>query len=349
VRFADPIWLWGLAALPILLAGAWWSGRRRRAALRRFAGGEAWSARFEGEVSRHRRAVKRVLTHAGLAMLVLALARPQWGARAEAITRVGIDVVIAVDTSLSMSAEDLAPSRLGHVRHAIESLLERLAGNRVGLVQFAGRATQLVPLTVDHAAVNLFLEATDVGSLQAAGTALGPALSVSRAAFGPEDPTLGRRGRAIVLFSDGEDHEGEIDEVLDELERDGVIVFAIGTGSVGGAPIPLRNESGQLSGYKKDREGKVVTTRLEEAMLERIALDTGGRYWRATPAEQEIEQLAQALATLEAGEIGGEVRTRFEERYQIFAGLGLLALLVEACVCERRRESRGATPKRRAA
>jgi Ca-activated chloride channel family protein len=295
-------------------------------------------------VSRDRRVVKRLLTYTALALAILALARPQWGAKIEPVTRIGIDVVLAVDTSLSMSAEDLAPSRLGHVRHAIESLLDRLTGDRVALVQFAGRATQLVPLTVDHAAVQLFLDAADVGSVQAAGTSLGEALRVARAAFGPDDPTAERRGRAIVLWSDGEDHEGELDPVVEELAREGIAVYAVGVGTVGGSPIPLRNESGLLTGYKKDRAGKVVTTRLEEAVLERVALDTNGRYWRATPAEQEVEQLAEALAGLERGEIGGEVRSRFEERFQIFVGLALAVLLVETVLGERRRERRAARP-----
>ena len=343
MSFADPVWLWALTLLPVLALGGLWSHRRRRAALRQFAGGERWAGRFDREVSLHRRAVKRLLTYAALAGFVLALARPQWGARLEPITRIGIDVVIAVDTSLSMSAEDLAPSRLGHARHTVDSLLERLTGDRVALVQFAGKATQVVPLTVDHAAVRLFLEAVDVASIQAPGTALADALRVSRAAFGPGDPTAERRGQAIVLLSDGEDHEGELPAVLQELERDGVPVFALGTGSGAGTPIPLRNAAGLLTGYKKDRQGKVVTTRLEESLLERIALETGGRYWRGTPAEEEVEHLAEQLSALKSGEIGSDVRMRFEERFQLFAALGLVALLIESCVDARRRERRRAS------
>jgi Ca-activated chloride channel family protein len=340
MRFARPELLWLLLVLPVLGAGMWAVAARRRRALERFAGGAAHRARFLVEVSPHRRAAKTLLWLLAAGSVLVAAARPQWGTRLEPITRTGIDVVVAIDTSRSMAAEDVPPSRLGQATHAAASLLTRLRGNRVALVTFAGRATLICPLTVDHAAAKLFLDTIEIDSAPVPGTALAEALRVALRAFGEPDEAASRT-RAVVLFTDGEDHEGEIDEALSELERAGVAVYAVGTGTGGGAPIPVKDEHGGIEGYKKDREGRVVTTRLDEEALGQVALATDGRYYRATPTEIEIEEIARSLAGLDAHEFGTVLRVRYEERYQLPLGLALAALLAEACLSDRRRQRGG--------
>jgi len=347
MRFLHPQYLWLLTAAPLLALVLVWSTRWRRQAMRRFAGGHEFIGRFDRDVSLHLRATKLILFCLALFAGVIAAARPQWGTRLEQVSRAGADVVFVLDTSLSMAAADAAPSRLGQARHEIDSLLQRLTGDRVALVTFAGYATLACPLTVDHAAVRLFLDAVDVESVPVPGTALAEALRTAVRAFG-EEPPHSDRGRALLLFSDGEDHEGGVDEVLTELERAGVTVYAVGCGTTRGSPIPVTGPSGASSGYKKDGEGKVVTTRLDEAFLQQLALDSGGRYYRATATETEVDEIVDALKALDRTETGSLLRSRWAERFQFPLGLALVALLAETLLGDRRRNrSSGAVENQR--
>lgn len=348
MRFAAPEFLWLLLLLPLSGLAGWAAHARRVRALCHFAGGESFAPRFTGEICRNRRAVKLILIYTALTTLPLALARPQWGSTLEEITRKGGDVVIVLDASLSMAAEDLAPNRLEQAKHSIDSLLDRLEGDRVALVTFAGQASLNCPLTVDHGAVRLFLESVDATAVPVAGTALSEALGLALRALRPELAGVATdRGRSVVVYSDGEDHEGDLDEMLAEYERSGVSVHSVGCGTTRGAPIPLRDAAGMIAGYKKDRDDKVVTTRLNEAILERIALESNGRYFRATAGEMEVEQIGAALAGLEAGEIGSALRRRYEDRFQIPLLVGWAALVFEALLGDRRR--RREIPKEREA
>lgn len=340
MRFVHPELLWLILALPVLAAAGWWAARRRGLMLRRFAGGEAQADRFQGEVNRHLRAAKQMMLFLALLLLIVAAARPQWGTRLEPVTRKGVDVAVVLDNSLSMAAEDIAPSRLGYARHAIGSLLSKLPGDRVALVTFAGEATVDCPLTLDHGALRLFLDSVEVESVQVPGTALAEALRLGVRALGGEGTEAADRGQALVLISDGEDHEGGVEEVLGELEGSGVALYAVGVGSTRGAPIPLRDRGKVLTGYKKDREDRVVTTRLDESIMERLALDTGGRYYRATAGEIEIDEIAQALAGMDAHEFGSVLRARYEDRFQFPLLAALLVLLAECLLGDRKRTPR---------
>jgi len=337
MRFASPEMLWLLLALPLLAGLSLLGLARRRKALRRFAGGEEYLERFTDEISRNLRSVKLLLLYVFLFAVIVTLARPQWGTRLEPITSRGADIVIVLDTSLSMATEDQAPSRLGQAKHAIAELLASFGGDRVALVTFAGQASLNCPLTVDHAAVRLFLDSTDVNVVPVPGTALASALDTGLDALRVGGHELDDRGRAIVLYSDGEDHVGGLDDVIARLRDNGVAVHAVGCGTARGGPIPLRDPTGMLTGYKKDREGKVVTTQVNEDVLENIALETGGRYYRATNSEVELEAIAQALSGLSHGEIGSELRTRYEERFQIPLLVALLVLIAETVLGDRRR------------
>jgi Ca-activated chloride channel family protein len=337
MRFAAPELLWLLTAAPLSMLAGWWVHLRRERALRRFAGGREHVGRFTGQVSRNRRAVKQMLLLLAFVCVSVALARPQWGTRLEAVSRYGSDVVLVLDSSLSMLTEDLAPSRLGQAKHAIGSLLEQLAGDRVALVSFAGEAHANCPLTVDHGAVRLFLESVDANTVTLPGTALAEALQTAFGLLQNAARETEERGMAIVLFSDGEDHAGKLEPVLERLAENRVAVYTIGCGTVRGAPIPLRDASGVLTGYKKDREGRVVTTHLSEDVLESVALETGGRYYQATTNEVEVDEIAQALSSLSRGELQAELRTRYEERYQLPLLVAWLALVGETLLGDRRR------------
>jgi len=337
MRFAAPEYLWALLALPVLALAAWGLFLRNRRALREFAGGSEFVDRFGAEVSIHRRAVKLLLLFVSLALLILALSRPQWGTRLEPVSRHGSDLVIVLDTSLSMATEDLAPNRLGQAKHAIHSLLARTAGERVALVTFAGRADLSCPLTVDHAAVRLFLDAVDVDAVSAPGTALADALGLALRTLRSDDPSLAERSRVVVLFTDGEDHEGGVEEIAETLGRLEIPVYAVGSGTTRGGPIPLTDGTGESARYKKDSEGRVVTSRIDESLLEDLARQTGGRYFRATTGEIEVGQIAEAVAGMQGSEFGSQLRAHHEERFQIPLGLALLALLAETFLGDRRK------------
>lgn len=332
MRFAEPWLLWGLLAIPLLAAGfalsSWRAGKR----LERFAGGEANRPRFDGEVGPHRRALKALLVLLAAASGVVAAARPQWGTGVDAVTRRGVDVAIAVDTSRSMAARDVPPDRLGLAKHAAGTLVDALSGDRIAVVTFAGGAAIACPLTLDHEAVRLFLDSLDEEAVSVQGTALADAVDSAIRALPKAEGAA--RDRAIVVLSDGEDHEGGLERAIEAAKAAGAKIWTVGVGTPDGSPIPEGDESGE---WKKDRDGRVVTTRLVATSLARLASETGGRYYTATPSEVEIGEIAKAIGALEAGEAGTVLRTRYTERFQIPLAVAIVALLVEAAIADRRR------------
>ncbi len=334
MRFAEPAILWALFAVPLLALLFAYTGLRRRRALGAFAGSEAHVVRFRGEVSTNRRAAKSIAVLVAVAAAIVAAARPQWGQGTETITRKGIDLAIVLDTSKSMAAADVAPSRLARGVRAASSLLDRLEGDRIALVTFAGKSAVSCPLTLDHEAVRLFLDAVDVEAVSVPGTALAAAIETGVRALGPST-TEGTeaKGRALIVISDGEDHEGGVEGAILAAKRAGVVVYGIGCGTDQGAPIP----QGESGAYKKDAQGKLVTTRLDERPLRSLAVETGGKYYRATGAEGEVEEIAKALEAMDASGSKTVLRTRWVERFQIPLAIALFALILETLISDRRR------------
>ncbi len=273
MRFAAPGYLWLMLSLPVLVVLMVQVFRRRRRALETF-GDLRLMARLSRSASTEKRVIKAALIVGAAFFLVLALARPQWGSRLETITRRGIDVVVAVDTSLSMLAEDVKPNRLAQARAAITSMLGLLQGDRISLVAFAGTAYIACPLTLDYAAAGMFVDVLDTDLIPVRGTAIAAAIHKSIEAL----DTGARRFRVLILITDGEDHEGDVREAARAAADAGMIIYTVGIGSPGGEPIPLRDARGNVTGYKEDRSERKVTSRLGEAVLEEIAIATGGRY-----------------------------------------------------------------------
>jgi Ca-activated chloride channel family protein len=340
MQFAAPEFLWLILLLPLIGLAGWWSYARKKRALGRFAGGRNYVGRFTSHVSANRRAVKVMLVYCALLCTILALARPQLGIRMEEVTRQGVDLVVLLDTSLSMAAEDIAPNRFTLAKEAIGTLLDYLEGDRVALVTFAGRATVSCPLTLDHGAVRLFLGAVDLEAGPVSGTSLADALTVALRSFGDEQDDAAGRSRGILIFTDGEDHEGGMEVVLQQIEQSGVAVYTVGLGSNRGAPIPSGDGA-----YKKDGEGKVVTTRLDETILQQLALDTAGQYHRATIGQTEMQEIALSLSGLDTREFGAVLRARYSDRYQFPLALALLALLLETMLGDTRRPMRDVAPE----
>ena len=265
--------LWLLLALP-LLGRRPCAGRRRGERALEARSAPRMAARLTARARRARTDLRALLVLLALGCLILGAARPQRGAQYVSAKRTGGDVVIALDVSSSMLAEDLKPSRLQRARHEIASILDRLQGDRVGLVAFAGAAFVQCPLTLDYSAARMFLDFMGPDLIPEPGTDLGEALRVATRAFGEE----GEGYRALVLITDGEDHAGDVEAAAQDARKAGVRVFAVGIGGGGGEPIPERDAAGKVTGFKQDREGRVVMSRLHEETLRQIAETTGGIY-----------------------------------------------------------------------
>lgn len=314
-----PQGLWLLLLAPATWAGGAWLWRRRRAATTAWASRGLWNRLLPIWSDRRQQAALLLLATA-VGATVLALARPRWGAGSETVEREGIDIVFVLDSSLSMAAGDVAPNRLWVAQALVRRLVEALPGNRVALVQAEGAGVAMTPLTLDAAVIDLLLDAIQPGSLPTPGTELAPALAAAIELFPPES----KQHRAIVLLSDGEDHGGHLDEILGNLREQGVVVSTVGVGTPQGAPVPDLTQRGA---YKKDREGKVVISRLGEEGLERMARESGGSYLRATNAGVDLDPLVGALRGIEGRALEAEAVVTGEERFQWPLALGIVALI----------------------
>ena len=331
-RFGFGQALYGYLLVPLLVAFLWLALQLKRRALARF-GEHELVRRLSQTTSRRRQVMKSALLVVAVAALVTALARPQFGNRVETVRRQGQDIVVALDLSNSMLAEDIAPNRLQKAKLAMAQLITRLEGDRIGLIAFAGDAFVQCPLTVDYAAATLFLNAMEPAIMPVQGTDLGAALETALSAFDAEES----QHRMIIVITDGEDHEGEIAGAVERAVDAGIKIFAVGIGSPDGVPIPDYDEQGRRRGFKRDAQGNVVTTRLDEATLQRIATRTGGRYIRATGRGRELDSLTDEIASMEGREIAAQQVTQFEEQYQLFVGLALVLLIAEFFTPDRTR------------
>jgi Ca-activated chloride channel family protein len=316
--------------VPMTILFFLWAARRRRRALTRLVR-PMLSARLTSAVSRRRRVWKVLCIVLALLAIVLALARPQYGRKLRIIQRRGIDIVIALDTSDSMQAEDIKPNRLQRAKQEISALIDRLRGDRVALVAFAGEAFVQCPLTSDYEAAKMFLDIIDQ-SIEP-GTAIRQAIHTGISVFQEKD----RKYKAIILITDGEDHHSDPLEAAQAAAQEGIRIYAIGVGTPGGVPIPIRDEQGDLVEYKKNRQGETVLSRLDEVTLQRIALETKGRYYRATTGEMELEGILEELKDMEKKELASREYDLREDRYQYFVLAAVILLTIEAALGDRKR------------
>lgn len=332
VQMGRPGALWLLWLVPLVAVFLGWSLRRRRKRLEHFAGASLLPRLVPG-LSRGRLLLRSFLVLLGLSCGILALAEPRWGFTWEEVERRGVDLVVALDVSDSMLVEDAGGgglSRLERARREIADLLDRLEGDRIGLVAFSGIAFVQCPLTLDYNAARLFLESMDTDLIPVKGTVLGEAVRTSLGAFrGASHPS-----RAILLITDGEDHSGRALEAAQLAQEQGVRIFAIGIGRDEGSPIPDPD-----GGFRRDETGEIVLSRLDEPTLQEMALATGGRYVRSVTGDVDLEQIYSlgVKATLEDQELGSRRRRHWHERFQWLLALALAALMLEPLIPERGR------------
>src|SRR5437879_3710498 len=319
-------WLVVVAAL--WLAGGWL--RRRRLKALAILGQPPTILRLLPAGLARRRRWARGFQILGLLSVVLALAGPLIGSKLVEFKQKGLDIFIAVDCSLSMQAEDFKPNRMAHAKLILGQLIDRLAGSRIGIIAFAGQAYVECPLTVDENAARDVLDTIDVGSVPIPGTVIGDAI---RAAIKGLKAGEGQN-RVLVLLTDGADHHSDPKGAAKEAAKVGLKIFAIGIGTPQGEPIPIKDEHGNRTGYKRDKKGDVVLSRLDEATLVDIAKETGGDYFRASPTGDEVDELIRRLDALQQGDQKSRMFNRFENRYQWPLALGLVLLLISLAIPE---------------
>jgi len=324
MRFAYPELRLLLVSIPILILLFWWVSRRRRR-LQQTLGDRSLLASLLSRSPKGWVLLRQTLVLLAVLFLTLAAARPQAALDWVNVQQQGIDLVIALDISESMSAEDVKPSRLARAKQDVKDLLSSLSGDRVALVVFAGQAIVQAPLTVDYGAIRLLLDVTEPGMLARPGTAIEEALDRALQCFDVEDQS---QARAVLLITDGESHEGDIQKAIDRLSDAGVRVYALGMGRVEGEPIPVRDDTGGVS-YKSDREGKVVMTRLDEATLQQIAVATGGAYVPVGDGSQGVDHVAQLIEDLEEKAFEAGLYKLYEDRYVFFLVPGLILMVLE--------------------
>ena len=276
--------------------------------------------------------IRETLWIVGAALLILAFANPRVGTRLVEVKREGVDIIVALDVSQSMRAEDIAPSRLEKAKHEVSGFIQRLKGDRIGLVAFSGAAYLQCPLTTDYSAARIFLDVLDTDLIPTPGTAIAEAIKTCSNAFLQGQSTQ----RVIVLITDGEDHQKKVEDAAREAVNQNIVIYTVGMGSPEGEPIPMVDEKGNNIGYKKDENGQVVVSRLNEDLLTSIADITHGDYYRGSAGESELDKIYNKIFGMQKGEIEAREFTDFEDRFQWFLLPGLLCFLVEAVLGETR-------------
>ena len=328
-RFAHPEYLYALYVLPVIVILFFFLIRNQKKNLKAFANLTLHKVLLPKH-SKVKSWIKLILVTLSLLLLTIAAANPQIGTRLEEVKQTGIDVFILLDVSLSMSAEDIKPNRLEKAKYQISNLINKLRGDRIGLIIFSGDAYVQIPLTTDYSAANLFLSAVDFKSVPQPGTAVATAINLAAKSFDYKASTQ----KVIVVITDGEDHEGDITEAINDAVAKDLKIFTIGLGSPDGVPIPIFNNQRQAIGFKKDRDGNTVLTKLNDSILKEIASKGNGKYYRGNNYEDYLDQIFKELSSLEKTEFGTKKVTDYEDRFYYFLAPAILLLILEFFISE---------------
>lgn len=328
-RFGNIEYLWGLLLIPLLTLFFIWSRISRKQALKKFGQQEILNYLMPYS-SKNRPVFKFLLVMLALAFFIVGIARPQFGSKLKTVKREGVELIIALDVSNSMMAEDIQPNRLERAKRAISRLVDKLTDDKIGLIVFAGDAYTQLPITSDFNSAKLFLNSVNTQIVPKQGTAIGAAIDLARRSFTPN----GEANKAIIVITDGENHEDDAISSAKAAVEEGIIVHTIGMGLPSGSPIPvLRN--GQTD-YLKDRDGNVVVTKLNEQMLEQISAAGEGIYVRANNAQVGLNALFDEINKMEKQEMESKTFSEYDDQFQWFFAAGLFLLLLEYVILERK-------------
>ncbi|MCC7429800.1 VWA domain-containing protein [bacterium] len=328
-RFENQLIFYAALVFPFFYAVIWVINSRRRKKLLAKFGNLTLIRKMMENVSPLLRRTKGIFVGFAVFFLLIAMARPQKGTGIEEIKRKGHDIFVALDVSESMNAQDVTPNRLEKAKYEIKKFIDKLQGDRIGIIAFAGVSFVQCPLTLDYGAAKLFLDVLEIGSISETGTDISGAIEASLEAFARDSTSNSHK--ALVLVTDGETHDLETLDLAKQSKSEGLKIFTVGMGSGNGVPIPTFDGRGNNTGYKKDRQGNVVITKLDEMTLQEIANITGGEYFRGQN-NLSFEEIYKQIQKLDAVELGTRKYSNFEERYQIPLILGLLFLVLEALI-----------------
>ena len=326
-RFEEPTYLYLLLLLPFLAAFYLYSNYRRRKAIRKF-GDPVLMAQLMPDVSKYRPDVKFWLGFAAIGLFAVLLARPQFGSKLETVKRQGVEVMIALDISNSMLAQDVQPSRLEKAKRLVAQLVDKMENDKVGMIVFAGDAFTQLPITSDYISAKMFLESINPSLISKQGTAIGAAINLATRSFTPQEGV----GRAVIVITDGENHEGGAVAAAKAAAEKGIQVSVLGVGMPDGAPIPVEG----TNDFRRDRDGNVVVTRLNEQMCQEIAQAGDGIYVRVDNSNAAQKVIAQEINKMAKADVETQVYTEFNEQFQAVAWIILLLLLAEMLILERK-------------
>jgi Ca-activated chloride channel family protein len=330
-RFANPEYLYVLYAVPAFAALFWYLIIRGNKLLGSFAQKKLQNILMPN-FSRPKTILKYAILLLAITLLIVSAADPQIGTSLQEVKQTGIDVYICLDVSLSMKADDIKPNRLEKAKYQISTLIRKLKGDRIGLAIFAGEAYVQFPLTTDYSAAGLFLNAVDFNSVPQPGTAISSAIDLAVKSFDYRTSTQ----KVIVLITDGEDHEGDIDKSVADAVSKNIKIYCIGLGSLQGSPIPVNNAQGQAVDFKKDNGGSIVITKLDEAILRHIASQGNGKYFRGSNYEDHLDKIYSDLSSMQKAEFGVKKITEYEDRFYYFLAPAIILLLIEFFLSERK-------------
>lgn len=322
-RFENPTYLLLLIVLPVLAVIFIWSNIKRKRNLKAYGDPELLSAMMP-DVSPARYNLKFWLTFAALFFLIIVAACPQFGTKMETVKRQGIETVIALDISNSMLAQDVAPSRLEKSKKIISKLVDEMQDDKIGLIVFAGEAFIQLPITSDFISAKMFLESISPELIASQGTDIRAAINMATRSFTPREDV----GRAIIIITDGENHEGGAEEAAKEAASKGMLVYVLGVGSPEGSPIPV----GGANEYRKDKDGNVIVTKLNEQMCQEIAKAGGGAYIRVDNTNAAQKLLQKEIDKLAKADLETTVYSNFDEQFQVIAWIAFILLLLELLI-----------------
>lgn len=329
-RFAHPEYLYALAVVPLLIVLFIAMRVLKRRSWKKL-GDRSLILQLAPSVSRGKPVIKLVIFCLAYALLVVGLANPQIGTKLEEVKREGVDVIIALDVSNSMKAQDIRPDRLERAKQAISRFIDKLENDRVGIIVFAGQAYVQLPITTDFNAAKLFLSTIDTDIIPTQGTAIGAAIDLAMESFVGED----NKHKALVIITDGENHEDDAIESARKASEQGIIIHTIGMGSPDGAPIPVFHNGVQVD-FLKDQDGNTVITKLDQTVLEKISAEGKGIFVRASSGDDGLETIMKEISKMDKKAFGTKQFSNYEDRYQYFIGAGLLLLLFEFIISNRK-------------
>lgn len=328
-RFANPEYLYLLLLLPAMILLFIVNELRRKKALRKL-GDVRLVSRLLPDSSWSRPVVKFILLLTGIAAIIIMLARPQFGSKLEEVKKQGVEVIIALDVSNSMLAEDIQPDRLTRAKQAISKLVDNLENDKIGLIVFAGDAYTQIPITTDYISAKMFLSTINPDMVPKQGTAIGAAIKLGERSFSPGED----KSKAMIIITDGENHEDDPVAEAENASKAGIVINTIGIGSTEGVPVPV--SSGGKRDYLKDPDGSTVITKLDEDILKRIALSTGGTYVRASNTNIGLDEIFNNIKKMKKDELESTMYTEYNDQYQIFAAIALFLIILEFIIMERK-------------